>query len=49
MLVYHLLTAEHALNDIENRRIKIAEIDQLNDPFDLVLHQKDQPPKSPGV
>ena len=33
--VYHFLSAEHALDDIEKRRIKISEIDQLNDPFEL--------------
>ncbi len=33
--VYHFLSAQHALDDIEKRRIKISEIDQLNDPFEL--------------
>ncbi len=33
--LYHFLPAEHALDDIRKRRIKIAEIDQLNDPFEL--------------
>ncbi len=35
MRVYHFLPAVHALADIENKRIKISEIDQLNDPFEL--------------
>lgn len=33
--LYHFLPAVHALDDIRKRRIKIAEIDQLNDPFEL--------------
>ena len=33
--LYHFLPAKHALDDIRKRRIKIAEIDQLNDPFEL--------------
>ena len=33
--LYHFLPAEFALDDIEKRRIKVAEIDQLNDPFEL--------------
>jgi hypothetical protein len=33
--VYHFLPAAHALDDIEKRRIKISEVDQLNDPFEL--------------
>jgi hypothetical protein len=35
MRVYHFLPAVHALEDIEKKRIKISEIDQLNDPFEL--------------
>jgi hypothetical protein len=33
--VYHFLPEAHALDDIEKLRIKISEIDQLNDPFEL--------------
>lgn len=33
--VYHFLPAEYALDDIGKRRIKVARIDQLNDPFEL--------------
>jgi hypothetical protein len=41
--LYHFLSAEHALEDIAKRRIKISEIKQLNDPFELVcVYQKDQ-------
>src|SRR5258708_33644426 len=35
MRVYHFLPANCALDDIEKRRVKISEIDQLNDPFEL--------------
>jgi hypothetical protein len=35
MRVYHFLPAIHALDDIQKKRIKISEIDQLNDPFEL--------------
>lgn len=33
--VYKFLSSQHALDDIEKSRIKIATIDELNDPFDL--------------
>jgi hypothetical protein len=33
--VYHFLPTKFALDDIEKRRLKIAEIEQLNDPFEL--------------
>jgi hypothetical protein len=33
--VYHFLPATWALDDIAKRRIKISEIDQTNDPFEL--------------
>jgi hypothetical protein len=35
MRVYHFLSAEHALDNIRRRRIKIATFDTLNDPFEL--------------
>lgn len=35
MRVYHFLPTVHALEDIQKRRIRISEIDQLNDPFEL--------------
>jgi hypothetical protein len=35
MRVYHFLPAKWALDDIEKRRIRISEIDKLNDPFEL--------------
>lgn len=33
--LYHFLPSEHALDDLRKRRLKISEIDQLNDPFEL--------------
>ena len=35
MLVYHFLSAQHALDDITRKRIRISRIDELNDPFEL--------------
>jgi hypothetical protein len=35
MRVYHFLSAEHALDDLQRKRIKLSEIDKLNDPFEL--------------
>jgi Protein of unknown function (DUF2971) len=35
MRVYHFLPATWALDDIAKQRIKISEIDQTNDPFEL--------------
>lgn len=36
MRVYHFLPAQHAVEDIEKRRLKIAQLDDLNDPFELI-------------
>jgi len=33
--VYHFLRAEHALDDLKRGRIKLSEVDKLNDPFEL--------------
>ena len=35
MRVYHFLSAENALDDLSRRQIKLSEIDNLNDPFEL--------------
>jgi hypothetical protein len=35
MRAYHFLPAKWALDDVAKRRIRISEIDQLNDPFEL--------------
>ena len=40
---YHLLGSHHALNNLQYRRIKVARLDDLNDPFDLwALAQPDR-------
>ena len=36
MRLYHFTLAKHALSNIQNRWLKIAEINQLNDPFELL-------------
>lgn len=36
MKVYHLLSAEHGLDNIEEVRIKIARYSDSNDPFELL-------------
>jgi len=33
--VYHFLSTKNALDDLAHRRMKISEIDKLNDPFEL--------------
>jgi hypothetical protein len=35
MRVYHFLPSKHALDDLTRKRIKLSEIDGLNDPFEL--------------
>src|SRR5271154_5959350 len=32
---YHFTSAEYALDNLRNRRLKIAQFDDLNDPFEL--------------
>ncbi len=34
--LYHLTSAEHAISDIVFRRLKVAQLNQLNDPFELL-------------
>lgn len=36
MRVYHFLPAQHAVEDIEKRQLKIAQLDDMNDPFELI-------------
>jgi Protein of unknown function (DUF2971) len=39
--LYHLLSAEHALSNVMFKRLKVALISELNDPFEVsALHQK---------
>lgn len=33
--LFHFTSAKHALDDLRNRRLKIAQFDDLNDPFEL--------------
>lgn len=35
MRVYHFLPSQYALEDLENRRLKIARFNEINDPFEL--------------
>jgi hypothetical protein len=35
MLVYHFVNANHGLDDIRRRRLKVATLRELNDPFEL--------------
>jgi hypothetical protein len=35
MRLYHFLKAEHGLSNIAKRRLKISQLDNLNDPFEL--------------
>jgi len=40
---YHLLSSHHGLDNLRRRRLKIARLDDLNDPFDLwALAQPDR-------
>ena len=36
MRVYHFIPAEFALQNMQKRRMKIAQINDLNDPFELI-------------
>jgi len=33
--LYHFTAAPYAFDDLRNRRLKIAQLDDLNDPFEL--------------
>jgi hypothetical protein len=35
MLVYHFVSSEHGIENLQKRRLKIAELHSLNDPFEL--------------
>ena len=35
-IYYHFLSSPNAINDLEEKRIKISQIDELNDPFELM-------------
>ncbi len=49
MRVYHFLPTVHALEDIEKKRIRISEIDQLNDPFELWCVSQEDKRIRPGL
>ena len=36
MRVYHFIDQKHGLLDLENRRLKVARINELNDPFEML-------------
>lgn len=36
MTIYHFLSSQYALEDLERRRLKIAQFDDMNDPFELL-------------
>jgi hypothetical protein len=36
MRVYHFINAVHGLDNLRKRRLKVATLDELNDPFELV-------------
>ena len=42
MRVYHFVARDYGLEDIRKRRIKIATIADVNDPFELVPSSRDQ-------
>jgi hypothetical protein len=41
--VYHFCNAKYGLENLRNRRLKIATIMELNDPFELVAHNMKDP------
>nr|SPS05390.1 conserved protein of unknown function [Candidatus Nitrotoga fabula] len=43
MLLYHFTKVKHALDNIEKRRIKIAQFEELNDPYELSAVCTDPP------
>lgn len=36
MLVYHFVNAQYGLDDLKNRRLKVARLGELNDPFEFL-------------
>jgi hypothetical protein len=42
MRVYHFVSRDYGLDDIRKRRIKIATIADVNDPFELVPSSSDK-------
>jgi len=46
---YHFLSAKNALDDLDHRRLKISEIDKLNDPFELWCVAQSDPTLRAGL
>ena len=40
---YHFVPTKHGLDDIQNRRLKIARIEELNDPFEMWAVAQEDP------
>ena len=40
MILYHFLSFQNALDDILNHHIKVATLDQVNDPYEWVFRLK---------
>jgi hypothetical protein len=38
--VFHFVNAEYGLDDIERRRLKVAQISGLNDPFEFMAFEE---------
>lgn len=36
MRAYYFTSAKHGVDDIQNRRVKISRLSELNDPFELL-------------
>ena len=43
MLLYHFLSSEWAIEDLRERRLKIARLNDLNDPFELLGYEQTTP------
>lgn len=39
-IYYHFLPVEYAIKDLENKKIKVSLIDELNDPFELLPYMR---------
>jgi hypothetical protein len=46
---YHFLASHYALDDLRHRRLKIARLDDLNDPFDLWAIAQPEPQLRRGI
>ena len=47
MLVYHFINKEYGIEDLRKRRLKIATLNELNDPFEFFGGQPFQRSSSP--